>query len=382
MCAKKNKRHGWLHGLAFLPAALVATGLLCCFLARHVNPQILFFPSLAGFAFPVLLLLGMGFAILYLLFLKWKFVLFVTCVALNYPNIVALLRGKGAPEPAKSEWAEPGRFKVMSYNVRLFNFYGEIPGEKEHIKGQLLDYVKDQDADIVCFQEYYESKDGSFASSRTLRQAGYLHHTRPAANKNFYYGNIIYSKFPILREGSLQGMSTFDVVFADLLVNKDTLRVYDIHLESNRFDNTDKRFFETLRTASATPVKEMNYTHGARRMLGKLKKATVTRSEQVRQIILHARTTHAPSRILVCGDMNDQPVSFSYGHLRRNGFTDAFVEAGSGFGQSYRGYYPSYRIDYVLYQGNLDVVFFNTRNVDYSDHKPLTAVFSRKKTGK
>ena len=380
MSAKKKKKGGWLHRVAFLPAAVVAAGLLLCFGVRYIHPESLFFPSLCGLAFPILLLLGMGQTILYLTFFRWEALLFACCVALNYTNTVCLLRGKGRSEPPKSEWITPDRFKVLTYNVRLFNFYGEIPGEKGSIKNQLLDYVKDQDADIVCLQEYYESKNGSFSLGTVLPEAGYRYRTNPASNKNFYYGNIIYSKYPILQQGSLEGMSTFDVVFADLLINKDTLRVYDIHLESNRFDRTDRAFFEALRAASSNPAKDRKYTHGAKRMLGKMRKATLTRSMQIRQIALHAQTSHAPSRILVCGDMNDQPVSYAYGYMRRNGFEDAFVDAGSGFGQSYRGYYPSYRIDYILYRGNLETLYFDTRNVDYSDHKPLTAVFSRKKT--
>ncbi|MCM1041228.1 MAG: endonuclease/exonuclease/phosphatase family protein [Bacteroides sp.] len=377
MSAKKKKSGGWLHRLVFLPASIVAIGLILCFAVRYINPASLFFPSLFGLAFPVLLLLGIGLTILYLLFLRWEALLFAGCVLLNYTNTVSLLRGKRSPEPLKSEWMAPDRFKVMSYNVRLFNYYGEIPGEKGSIKSQLLDYVKDQDADIVCMQEYYESKNASFSLGSALPDAGYRHRTRPAANRNFYYGNIIYSKYPILNQGSIEGMNTFDVVFADILIAKDTLRIYNIHLESNRFDKSDLAFFESLRNSSANPSKERKYIDGSKRMLGKMKRATVTRSEQIRQISVHAQTSHAPSRILICGDMNDQPVSYAYGYMRRNGFRDAFIEAGNGFGQSYRGYYPSYRIDYMLYKGNLDVLYFDTRNVDYSDHKPLTAVFSR-----
>lgn len=378
MPGKKRKKGGWLHKIAFIPAGLVALGLIVCSLIRYINPETLFFPSLFGFAFPVLLLLGMGFTILYLVFLRWETLLFAVCLTINYSNTIVLLRGKGKPEPPKSEWSAPGRFKMVSYNVRLFNFYGEIPGKKGEIKTQLIDYLIDEDADIICLQEYYESKDNSFLSGNALLKAGYRYHTQPAANKNFYYGNIIYSRYPILRQGTLPGMSSFDVVFADLLIVKDTLRVYNIHLESNRFDKTDLAFFDALRAASnASSNKEQRYTDGARRMLGKMKRATVERSRQVRQITLHSGMD-APSRILVCGDMNDQPISYAYGRFRKKGFEDAFVKAGSGFGQTYRGYYPSYRIDYLLYKGHLDLLFFDTRNVSYSDHKPLSAVFSRK----
>ena len=56
MSAKKKKKGGWLHRVAFLPAAVVAAGLLLCFGVRYIHPESLFFPSLCGLAFPILLL--------------------------------------------------------------------------------------------------------------------------------------------------------------------------------------------------------------------------------------------------------------------------------------------------------------------------------------
>lgn len=374
-----KKKYGVWYILGLLPAVVVATGLSLSFAARFTNPSALFFPALAGLSFPVWLLLGGILVILYVLLLRKRSVLLLICIILNYSNIEASLRGQGKPEPPVRNWMAADRFKLLSYNVRLFDFYGEISGnnnrERQSIKQQLLAYIKDQDADIVCLQEYYESKDHSFSVTPFLRGADYRYFTDPAANRNFRYGNVIYAKFPLLRQGSVADLSRFDVVFADLLLGKDTLRIYNIHLESNRFDQTDKAFVEAL-TAAASSGNEKNYLHGSRRLLGKMKRATSRRSAQVQKILHHAQTSGAPSRIIICGDMNDQPVSYAYGEFRRKGFSDAFVEAGSGFGQSYRGFYPSYRIDYMFFKGRLHPMYFDTRNADYSDHRPLTAVFS------
>ncbi len=373
-----KKKYGVWYILGLLPAVVVATGLSLSFAARFTNPSTLFFPSLAGLSFLVWLSLGSILVILYVLLLRKRSILLLICILLNYNNITASLRGKGHPEPPVRNWMGPDRFKLLSYNVRLFDFYGEISGkdsrERQSIKQQLLAYIKDQDADIVCLQEYYESKDHSFSVTPFLLEADYRYFTDPAANRNFRYGNVIYTKFPILRQGTVADLSRFDVVFADLLIGKDTLRIYNIHLESNRFDQTDKAFVEALTAASSG--NEKNYLHGSRRLLGKMKRATSRRSEQVRKILHHAQISDAPLRIMICGDMNDQPVSYAYGEVRGKGFSDAFVEAGSGFGQSYRGFYPSYRIDYMFFKGNLCPMYFDTRNADYSDHRPLTAVFS------
>lgn len=376
MKPEKKRKYGLWRMLGLLPAAVVAAGLLLCFAARFTNPAILFFPALAGLGFSLWLLAGCIMVVIYVLLLRKRALLLLICILLNYNNITASIRGKGKPEPAVRDWVTPDRFKLLSYNVRLFDFYGEIAGQdpygQQSIKQQLLAYVKDQDADIVCLQEYYESKDRSFSVTPFLRNAGYRHITEPAANRNFHYGNVIYSKYPILQQGKVSDLSRFDVVFADLLIGKDTLRIYNIHLESNRFDQTDKAFVETL-TASSGNGK--HYLNGSRRLLGKMKRATLRRNEQVQKILIHAQTPGTPSRVMICGDLNDQPVSYAYGQMRRKSFSDAFVEAGSGFGQSYRGFYPSYRIDYMFFKGMLQPIYFDTRTADYSDHRPLTAVF-------
>ena len=192
-----------------------------------------------------------------------------------------------------------------------------------------------------------------------------------SAGGGFLYGNRIYSKYPILRQGDIPGLSRFDAVYADILIEGDTLRVYNLHLASNRFDRADQEFFSSL----ASPLENAeNYKKGAARMMKKLKEATKKRLGQIRQVMLSAEEESAPSRQVLCGDLNDQPVSYVYAYLERKGFRDAFVEKGHGLGQTYKGFYPSYRIDYILFKGEVSVTRFDTWKIGYSDHRPLGSV--------
>lgn len=374
---KKEKRYTFLGNLLFIPPACTALGLLAAAVVPCIDPVRIFFPSLIGFTFPALLLLSFLFGLLYLAMKRKRCLLFFACIMVNYGNIRNFIQFKGSSEPSKNEWRSAGAFKILTYNVRLFDYYMELGSERGLIKEQLLDFICDQDADIICLQEYYERKAPSFTVEKHLKKAGYAYSTRTAEKAGIRFGNVIYSRFPIIGEGSVSDMSRFDAVYADMKIGRDTVRLYNIHLQSYRFDPTDRNFVQNIATS---PLSEVDYKDGSMRVLRKIKRATIQRSRQVKDILSHISESCPVPSAIVCGDMNDQPVSYAYGRFRKSGFDDAFVKAGKGLGQSYKGYYPSYRIDYILFKGNsLLCRYFDTHKVEYSDHRPVSAVFEWEK---
>jgi endonuclease/exonuclease/phosphatase (EEP) superfamily protein YafD len=84
----------------------------------------------------------------------------------------------------------------------------------------------------------------------------------------------------------------------------------------------------------------------------------------------------SPYPVIVAGDFNDTPVSYTYRVMRR-GLNDAFVEAGYGAGFTYRGKYPPNRIDYIIYGEGIECTDFDIVKVRYSDHYPVIAYFRR-----
>jgi endonuclease/exonuclease/phosphatase family metal-dependent hydrolase len=81
--------------------------------------------------------------------------------------------------------------------------------------------------------------------------------------------------------------------------------------------------------------------------------------------------------VIVAGDFNDTPVSYSYRKIRK-GLNDAFVSSGYGAGFTYKGNYPPNRIDYILYDNALECRQFSITKVKYSDHYPISAYFRKK----
>jgi len=106
-----------------------------------------------------------------------------------------------------------------------------------------------------------------------------------------------------------------------------------------------------------------------------LKKGFVKRALQAQ--VVKGQITRSPFPVIVVGDFNDTPVSYSYRKIRK-GLFDSFVNSGYGAGFTYKGNYPPNRIDYILYDKTLINSYFEIKKVKYSDHYPIIAYFKNK----
>ena len=107
-----------------------------------------------------------------------------------------------------------------------------------------------------------------------------------------------------------------------------------------------------------------------RRILGNIRQAFIKRAEQVE--ILRNEIENSPYPVIVCGDFNDTPVSYTYKNLKKD-LKDSFVESGKGMGTSYQEFILPLRIDFILHDQKLLSDGYQVRDVDYSDHKPVQA---------
>src|SRR5699024_7253767 len=88
--------------------------------------------------------------------------------------------------------------------------------------------------------------------------------------------------------------------------------------------------------------------------------------------ILAEKIKESPYPVLVCGDFNDPPNSYSYSSVS-DGLKDAFLEKGFGVGRTFRKVSPTLRIDYIFTSTSIGIVNFNIMHVDYSDHYPIVS---------
>jgi vancomycin resistance protein VanJ len=259
----------------------------------------------------------------------------------------------------------------MSYNLRLFNYF-EKPG-KTGSETRILEYVKTAKADIICFQELF-IKGNAIEKDEEIRKVfggKYFSHTKLLGRgKNQYYGIATYSRFPIIRKGEIRhpGSSSLSI-YTDVVIQKDTFRIFNNHLQSFRLRSMERSLIEELASS------EENQTIDEIKTLSvSLKQGFIRRALQAQLVKKYINLSPYP--VVVLGDFNDTPVSYSYRKIRK-GLNDAFVKSGYGAGFTYRGNYPPNRIDYILFDDALISTKFDILKVKYSDHYPILASFRK-----
>ncbi len=353
---KKRKLLWWIH-VGFL------VGLLLSYTTTFIAPKNFSGLGFFGLAYPWFITVNLVAAVLWLLARRRKRFLITLVVILLGWNIhndfFALNIGK-------SEVENP--MKVMSYNVRVFDLYNWSNGSRS--RDSIFNLLDRQQADIICFQEFYHTdKKGIFDTRDTLIKflpTVYYHekYTHKMAGQQ-YFGVVTMSRYPIVGKGEVAFVSDQNnfCIYSDLQVNNDTIRVYNAHLASIRFDNEDYQFIQD--------EKKRNWP-GAKRMLTRMNLAFDKRAEQTLAIL--ESTKKSPYPVILCCDFNDSPISYGY-HLLEEELTDAFVEAGNGIGRSYAGDFPSFRIDYMFSSPEIKATNFQVIREKFSDHYPIVGQF-------
>ncbi len=345
---------------------LFAIALLISYLAVHISPGDFVLPAFFGLAYPYLLLINIIIAITWAVLLRFEVLISVVVIALGFNHLQNYIKF------SKHTGDIEGTFKVMSYNVRLFNYFEK--NNKSTSETRVFSFLKLQKPEIMCIQEFFMTGD-PYQKEQELNEAlggNYHIHTKIiGSGKNRYYGIATYSKFPIIRKGEINhpGSSSLSI-FTDVVVNNDTLRIFNNHLQSFRLRTMERSFFEEM-----TKSDEKETLGEIRSISVSLRKGFIMRAIQAQ--VVKRQINLSPYPVIVVGDFNDTPVSYSY-RLIRKGLHDSFVTSGYGAGFTYKGNYPPNRIDYILYDNALESMHFDIIKVRFSDHYPIAAWLRKK----
>lgn len=233
--------------------------------------------------------------------------------------------------------------KVMSYNVC------------EGRKSSLLDYISSHRPDILCLQEI---------ATNTDHWTSLIGQYNSTYDKFPYSSNQILSKYKIIRKGEIDGLHPMNGVWADLRIKNDTIRVVNLHLQSTAIKVEDTRFLESHK-----------YLVDKERE-SKLRSIVSRLVENNRKRALQAKSVadflgKSPYRVIVCGDFNDVPLSYTY-HTISKGLDDSFSKMADGFAYTYNTRYKLLRIDNVLLSPSIEVASYEVDNeIDLSDHFPV-----------
>lgn len=274
---------------------------------------------------------------------------------------------------------QDNHIEVMSFNVRLFDLYN-WSGNKES-KNNIQQFVKDQDVDVVCFQEYYRGVGVHFSVREYMRDTvGYNycfeHITTSAKEKNGIdnnlFGSAIFSKYPFIDSGyvEFENDANNHISWVDIVKGKDTLRIVNGHIGSMRLQNADYKLIggnDNKRWAHEKQIKQDIFT--------RMTKAYYKRADQLE--VLSDFIDHSEYPIVLCIDLNDTPNSYAYNEVVEE-LNDAFMISGWGIGSTYVGenvfnrILPINRIDYIFHSLEIDSRNFVTHGEKLSDHRAIS----------
>jgi endonuclease/exonuclease/phosphatase family metal-dependent hydrolase len=252
------------------------------------------------------------------------------------------------------ERAPDGTLSVMNYNIRGFDRYNFFRGD--HVEEGIISLVERENPDIVCFQEF------DYTKSKYFNQYPYrfVNHIFP---KERHVVQAIFSKYPIVGKGSLDfPNSANNAIFAEVLYKEDTLRIYNIHLQSFRI----------------VPSRRMLRHMASGALYNRMSATFVKQQEQAELIRQHKAST--PYKTILCGDLNNTQYSRIYRMVKGN-MNDSYEEKGRAYGTTYKLKFLPFRIDAIMADPSLEVVSHRNFDVRLSDHYPLMASFRLKGTG-
>jgi endonuclease/exonuclease/phosphatase family metal-dependent hydrolase len=183
------------------------------------------------------------------------------------------------------------------------------------------------------------------------------------------------SKYPMISKGEVplqleEGEKSDNYcIFADIVKNNDTIRVYNVHLQSIKLKKDDYELFDE----QGNPIQSQ--TTAIENTVFKIGSAYPRRADQAKLVVAHAETSPYP--VVICGDFNDTPLSYTYNQFNKV-FIDAFREASYGIGSTYAGKIPAGRIDFIFHSDNLEAFDFEIQKSVVSDHRAIWCTISQK----
>ena len=331
------KKLSFIDTCLYLVNSVLATILLIGYIVPYIAPKTFALLSVVSVVTPLFIILNVLFCGYWILRLKKQFLVSAIVLLVGLQHSISLYQFG-----TKNE-ATPNEVSLLSYNIRLFNLYRW--STEKGIEQKLKTYINNKNADIVCLQEYHRK-----ATKIESYKFQYIQHNGGKI------GQAILSNHKIVNRGNLNfNNSSNNSIFADIKINNDTIRVYNIHLESLRIDKN----------------KEVLDAIDPEKLVTKFSYRFKKQMTQVEQIIAHEATS--PYKTIIAGDFNNTAFSWIYKTLKNNK-KDAFVEAGSGFGKTFDFIFP-YRIDFILLDDAFKVNTYESSTVAYSDHFPIVTRF-------
>lgn len=343
-------------------SGIAAVGTILTFAAPYVNPASCWIFSILGLAAPLVYLVTVLLTLYWIVRWRWKWAsLMLLLVLIGLFKVSLFYKPEFKRIYDQAPVNSRGTIKFMTFNVR--NFYAD---DGQSNVDEILRLVDAIGPDIVCMQEFNPNLAADAEGYDALIE-NYPYSVGGTSEDLRIAQLAIFSKYKLVRWGlahpEVQDESIRESVWADLRIGDDTVRIFNNHLHSTAINASDNEFITQHRYISDTAREDK-----IRSMVRRFRDNSILRAMQVDSIALEIAAT--PYARIVCGDFNDTPMSYVYRKMA-DGLQDAFRESGTGYSHTFRGFFNTLRIDYVLVSDAFEPLVYEVPDVDCSDHLPV-----------
>lgn len=299
---------------------------------------------------------------------------------LHWAGLRAQLYGAG---PLADGAVAPRRsLRLLSANVRIFNVYAHLRRADPAAPAKAMAWLAASPADVLCLQEFYQEPAGTRSADGDLFRVG--EKLGPASGRQVFvsksltnpegaqFGLAIFSRLPIVGRGEIAfgRLSQNHAMWVDVAGpgTHDTVRIFNAHLQSMSMDEGD---------LVAAGSSKAGLRRKGRGLLGRFVRGAAARAWQADTLVAHI--ARSPYPVLLAGDCNDLPYSYSYNSLA-GPLQNAWATVGFGPGNTYHGRLPPLlRIDQQFAGPQWQVLACRVHTeIPYSDHFPVEALYQLK----
>ena len=342
--------------------------LVAC-LSPYINPANWWMNGFTGLIVPYLILAQIFFVIFWLMAKPKLVAIPLLTLGIAWQQIVVVFAWH--PGAGFSKHRHDAVLRIVDWNVQSFNGLSKNREIKKLIPNELSASILKMQPDIICLQEF---NNASNADNISLFKKQYRYHyfskdyTR--SHDAYQSGCIIFSKFPIIDSGKLNYPVAESLIYADIVKDGDTIRIYTTHLQSFKFKKADYEDIEKIKEQDEETLS------ASKSVMRKMKLAFSRRGIQAH--LVRDEIDKSPYPSVICGDFNDVPNSYAYFHIKGER-QDAFLEKGFAIGRTFISLAPTLRIDYILPDRHFEVKQFDMVDEDLSDHIMLVTDILLKK---
>ena len=354
-----KKVHNRFLGLTSRVVMLIVAGLLVLSYASIVvNPAKVWLISLVGIFFIPLSLVNILLLLWAIKRLSKSFIIPLLALLPAFFFVNRYVRFESEKDRVERLAAGGSTLKVVSYNVGRFYLDSGDELSRTQCADSVYAFLKAQDADIICIQEFYTDNVEKVKAhlKKNMKEYNAEYYLFPTGGGAF--GNVTLSRLPVEGKGVLKFDNSANLaIYTDYRSKDGVFRVYNCHFES--YNISMSGIIRALLNKNRDYFAETG---------NKMKRSITRRPKQVDKVF--SDIEQCPYDAFVCGDFNDNPMSYTYYRMKR-GRKDSFVEAGRGFGSTFAAMWPVLRIDYVLLPEKFEAVYNEIPRIPYSDHYPV-----------